>query len=322
LSSLTFFHPASVDEAHALLATSPMPVDSLTQRRIRSAENLTGYLTSGRRRPEWVWAVARTDGAGQHGRPEVVGVVGAFGAHGVFLLDVFGMPDDPDVARALVARVTDDALAEHDPVEVCLFAPPGMTVQDAALAPVIEPLRDAGWRLLVERRHYEFDPEPGLAAAERSGLVLERLRDADDPRLAACYREIMRDTLDVHDRELVERLGFDAACADSLSDMVGDQPVDRIHLASDERGAVVGMVAAFVHPNGRGVLWFVGIARDHRGHGYGRQLLAWQTRQLLADGATTLIADTDNDNVPMARAFADVGWPQTETRIDMVHQSR
>jgi hypothetical protein len=32
-----------------------------------------------------------------------------------------------------------------------------------------------------------------------------------------------------------------------------------------------------------------------------------------------LIADTDNDNVPMARAYADVGWQQTETRIDLVH---
>ena len=31
-----------------------------------------------------------------------------------------------------------------------------------------------------------------------------------------------------------------------------------------------------------------------------------------------LIADTDNQNVPMAKAFAEVGWPQTETRRDFV----
>ena len=80
------------------------------------------------------------------------------------------------------------------------------------------------------------------------------------------------------------------------------------------------MVSGFVHPSTRSVVAFVGVARDHRGHGYGRQLLAWQTRRLLEAGATTLIADTDNDNVPMARAFADVGWEQTETRIDLVHQ--
>jgi hypothetical protein len=34
--------------------------------------------------------------------------------------------------------------------------------------------------------------------------------------------------------------------------------------------------------------------------------------------ATTLIADTDNTNVPMAKAFSSVGWIQTETRIDLV----
>jgi len=57
---------------------------------------------------------------------------------------------------------------------------------------------------------------------------------------------------------------------------------------------------------------------EARGHGYGRQLLAWQTRRLIDGGALTLIADTDKENVPMARGFADVGWPQTETRIDLV----
>jgi GNAT superfamily N-acetyltransferase len=312
-SSLHVFHPASVEEAQSLLATSALPVDSLTQRRIRSSANLTDYLSSGRRRPEWVWAIRRDDD------PAVLGVIGAFGAHGVFLLDVFGVPADPEAARELVGRATADALAGHDEVEVTVFAPPGTTVEDDVLAPLVGPLRDAGWRLMVERRHYEFEPSPDLARDVTTQLSFERLSDPADPRLAACHREVMRDTLDAHDRELVERLGFDKACAESLHFLVTADPVDRIHLATDPSGAVVGMVSGFVHPNTRAVVAFVGVARDHRGHGYGRQLLAWQTRRLLEDGATTLIADTDNDNVPMARAFADVGWEQTETRIDLVH---
>lgn len=314
MSDLQFFHPVSVAEAHALLAVSSMPVDSLTQRRIRSDENLSEYLSSGRRRPEWVWAVRR------EGDPLPLGVVAAFGTHGVFLLDLFGVPADPRDARELIARVTAQARAEHDPVEVCLFAPPGTTVEDPALAPLVDPLRQAGWRLLVERRHYEFAPDPDLAAAQTTDLVLQRLSDPGDPRLAACHRKIMRDTLDAHDRELVDRLGFDKACVESLADLVAD-PVDRIHLAFEDDGSVVGMVSGVVHPNGRAVVAYVGVGRDHRGHGYGRQLLAWQTQRLLEGGATTLIADTDNDNVPMARAFAEVGWPQTETRIDLVPEA-
>ena len=65
-------------------------------------------------------------------------------------------------------------------------------------------------------------------------------------------------------------------------------------------------------------MWFVGVAAAFRGSGYGRELLAWMTRQLIAQNATMLIADTDNTNLPMAKAFSSVGWIQTETRIDLV----
>lgn len=179
-------------------------------------------------------------------------------------------------------------------------------------------MRTAGWRLLVERRHYEFEPPADLGADCPTSLTFERLSDPDDPRLEACHRGIMRDTLDAHDAALVRRVGFDQACRESLAYMLDADPVDCIHLATDASGTVVGMVSGLVLPTGRAYVLFVGVPADARGHGYGRQLLAWQTRKLLDDGATLLIADTDNGNLPMAAAFADVGWPQTETRIDLV----
>lgn len=312
MSDLEFFHPASASEAQSLLAASPMPVDSLTQRRIRSADNLAEYFAVGRRRPEWVWGVRRA------GDPTALGVVGAFVTpDGRVLLDVFGVPDDPEVARSLIRHVTDEVDEGHDE-EVCVFTPPGTAVDAASLAPLLDPLREAGWRLLVERRHYEFEPPAGLGSDVSTELRFDRLTAPTDPRLVACHREVMRDTLDAHDRRLVERLGFDTACAESLDELVTSDPVDRIHLALDDRGEVVGLVSGDVRDNGRAVILFVGVVHDQRGQGYARQLLAWQTRQLLAEGATTLIADTDNENVPMARAFAEVGWEQTETRIDLV----
>lgn len=316
MSSLQLFHPASVEEAHALLAASPMPVDSRTQRRIRSVAYLAANFESGRRRPDWVWGVRH------EGTPDVLGVVGAFVTpDGHTLLDVFGLPDDPEAASVLVAWASDEARAVAGDQEVCVFAPAGTRVDDAVLAHLVGPLSAAGWKLLVERRHYEFEPPEGFAADETTELAFEQLSDAADPRLAACHREVMRETLDTHDRQLIDRLGFESACDQSLSSLVTEDPVDCIHLAADPRGDVVGMVSGFVHPNKRSVVLFVGVAHDHRGHGYGRQLLAWQTRRLLEAGGTTLIADTDNDNVPMARAFADVGWEQTETRIDFVRSN-
>jgi ribosomal protein S18 acetylase RimI-like enzyme len=128
----------------------------------------------------------------------------------------------------------------------------------------------------------------------------------------------MRDTLDEHDREAIARLGFEAACRESLAFLLESDPVECIRVARTSSGELAGLVSGVLGQSSRGFVLFVGVARGHRGHGYGRQLLAWMTRHLLAEGATSLIADTDNGNVPMARGFAAVGWPQTETRIDLV----
>jgi ribosomal protein S18 acetylase RimI-like enzyme len=310
----TVTHPASVSEALALLAASRPPIDSPTQHRIRSEAHLRDTFADGRRRPEWVWT---TTSAGSRS-----GLVAGYGSpQGTAqLLDVFDLPADPESARVLVRRASDDLVAGGGG-EALLFAPTDMSVEDVALAPVVGPLKEAGWRLLVERRHYEFVPLAGLsqrAASYPTTLRFVRLTDPADPRLAACHREVMRDTLDAHDRALVEQVGFDEACRRSLEYLVTADPVDRIHLAYDDAGDVVGIVSGHVWPSGRGVVLFVGVCREHRGRGYGRQLLAWQTLRNLAAGAEVLVADTDNDNVPMARGFAEVGWPQTETRIDLV----
>jgi ribosomal protein S18 acetylase RimI-like enzyme len=294
-----------------LLAASALPVDSPTQRRFRTGLHLTDTFVSGRRRPAWVWAVRRGDGP-------PLGVVAGLGTaypdNQVHVLDYFSAYDDPEAAEALVAHATAEARSE----EACLFAPTDSTVDDPALAAVVDPLRAAGWRLLVERRHYEFEPADGLGEDHPTSLSFEQLTDPGDPRLAACHREVMRDTLDAHDAALVAEHGFEEACRQSLEYLLDADPVECLHLASDATGEVVGMVSGRVMSSGRAFVLFVGVPAGARGHGYGRQLLAWQTRRLLEGGATTLIADTDNTNVPMARAFADVGWQQSETRIDLV----
>jgi hypothetical protein len=311
--SLQFYSPASDDEAIDLLSASPLPVDSPTQHRYRSDLHLQDTFAKGRRRPAWVWAVRYDES-----QPPL-GVAAALGsAQGrAQVLDYFGVPEDPAVAEALLAHATREAVAAGAD-EACIFAPAGWGLDHAGLATLARPLTAAGWQLLVERRHYEFDPDPDLAQDRVTRLTFEQLTDPADPRLVACHREVMRETLDAHDLALVERLGFDEACRESLAFLLDSDPVDCLHLALDGDGEVVGLVSGLSMPTGRAFVLFVGVVHGHRGHGYGCELLAWQTRRLIDQGSVTLIADTDNNNVPMARAFADVGWPQTETRIDLV----
>ena len=167
MSALQFFHPASDHEAISLLATSPMPVDSPTQRRIRGADHLAETFRTGRRRPAWVWAVREGDGP-------PLGVVAAFGSSApddqVLVLDHFGLPTDPGVAAALVAHATAEAVA-GGAEEVGIFAPTDATFDHPSLASLAGPLQAAGWRLLVERRHYEFEPDPGLGLGRGDGAV-------------------------------------------------------------------------------------------------------------------------------------------------------
>lgn len=312
MSSIEIFCPASAQEAIGILETSQMPVDSPTQRRYRTSAHLNTTFSSGRRKPEWVWAARDTDGT-------VVGHVAALSQSGQVpeILEHFGLPADPAQARELIARATDVARS-LGASNAGIFAPPGFTIADPVLQPLVGPLYEAGWKLLTERRHYEFAPAPDLGQRIETRLRFEQLHDPTDPRLAAVHREAMRGTLDAADSADIKQLGFDAACKKILASMLNADPVDCIRLAFDEAGEPVGMISGVVTGSSRGYVWFVGVVAAARGRGYGRELLAWMTRQLIAQNATTLIADTDNTNVPMAKTFSSVGWIQTETRIDLV----
>src|SRR4051794_21509324 len=193
MSALQFVHPSSVEEAIAWLAASPVPVSSLTQHRIRGEAHLRESFRSGRRRPAWVWGVVPA------GDRVPLGVIAAFGTNApddrALVLDHFGLPDDPRVARALVARATAEAVAAGAE-EADIFGPTDVSVDDPALARLVDPLREVGCRLLVERRHYEYQPPRGLGDGIPTELFLEQPTGADDPRLAACHREVMRGTLD------------------------------------------------------------------------------------------------------------------------------
>lgn len=184
---------------------------------------------------------------------------------------------------------------------------------------LVRALHEAGWQLLVERCHYEFTPAPELGRDVATSLRLEGLDGPDDPRLLALQREIMRATLDAHDQLRIERDGLEAATREAVADLLAADPWECVRLAyAEETGLAgpVGFTSWQAMPSGRGYLAFIGVAQEARGHGFGRQLVALATSGLIEEGASTLIADTDRTNHPMVRAFADAGWPETETRLD------
>lgn len=327
MSPLHLVVPTDADAAVRLLSASPVPFDSPTNARFRTREHLDRTFATGRRRPDWVWAACADDGA-------VVASVAGLAVGDGIVLDLWG--GAPGDGLRLVLDAASRTAAALPEAEACMFTPPQVDASHPAFVPWAQALDAAGWRHLVDRRHYEFAPPPGLARSVPGGLRLDPLTGPDDPRLPAVVTQVLCGSLDAHDVDLVRRVGLEQAGAEATAALLGADPWECIRLAYEDTadttsapdgGRVggggrepVGLVSWCCTPDGRGFVLLVGVAEAARGRGHGRRLLAAATRALVDDGATTLVADTDVPNLPMGAILADVGWQQTETRIDLVRR--
>lgn len=302
--------PASTDEAIRWLRAGTMTIDTPANRARLRPEALRRTFALGHRRADLVWAA--TEGE------RVLGLVAARDFGRARLIDVLCLPDDPGASAALLRRATEWALPS-DEAEVSFGAPADDPLGDVRVRAVLEPLAALGWRVLVTRRHYEL-PASALVARAVPALRLERAAPGDEQRLEALLELVLDGSLDVRDRRSVAELGLEGAARRFARELVATDPIECIrfatHDAPDGRRDL-GLVSWLTTPSGHGFVLQVGVAAAARGRGLGRDLVAAATADLLASGAHTLIADTDDDNVPMQRAFAAEGWHATEARVDL-----
>jgi RimJ/RimL family protein N-acetyltransferase len=85
------------------------------------------------------------------------------------------------------------------------------------------------------------------------------------------------------------------------------------HLAYTQERELVGLIVPAHNPT-VAVIDYIGVVPRFRGHGYVDDLLAHGTTSLFHAGFTTIRADTDVSNVPMANAFRRAGYQQFATR--------
>ncbi|WP_413317026.1 GNAT family N-acetyltransferase [Agrococcus sp. 1P02AA] len=298
--------PASIDEAKRwLLASAPM-IDTPANRARLAPDAIDRTLARGHRRPDLVWAA--TEGE------RVLGLVAARDFGSARLIDVLALPDDPGASAALIRRATEWALPSEE-AEVSFGAPAKAPLEDPAVRSLLGQLEAAGWRLLVTRRHYELAAS-ALTARATPDLRLERASSGDEERLVALLERVLPGSLDVRDQAAVAEHGLEVAAQRWARELLEADPIDCIRFASDD-GHDLGLVSWLTVPSRSGFVLQVGVEAAARGRGIGRALVAAATAGLLAEGALTLIADTDDANAPMQRAFAAEGWRATETRVDL-----
>ncbi|SDS20012.1 GNAT family N-acetyltransferase [Agrococcus carbonis] len=304
--------PASTDEAIRWLRAGTPTIDTPANRARLASGALERGFALGHRRPELVWAAT----AG----PRVLGLVAAREVGDARLIDVLCLPDDADASAALLRRATEWALPSDD-AEVSFGGPAHEPLRAPGVRRVLEPLEALGWRLRAARRHYELPASAVRAAAPQPGLRLERAAPGDEHRLTMLLETVLDGSLDARDRRAVDEHGLEGAARGLAHELLAADPIECIRFAVDD-GADgrrdVGVASWLVMPSGHGYLLRVGVARAARGRGLGRALVAAATADLRAGGAHTLIADTDDENAPMQRAFAAAGWAPTESRIELV----
>jgi RimJ/RimL family protein N-acetyltransferase len=224
---------------------------------------------------------------------------------------------------ALLRRAAADLHADGlEQVELNLFPPAGWRDDPPpALDDLLAAAKTAGFEILATRRRFRWTPAAGIPPVrtvdDGGSLRFEPVTGPDDPALADAYRRTFEGSLDAHTRRSLRTRDAAELAAEELADMVNYAgPIEGWRVAYDAAGALVGLVTG--DPGAKVVTGYVGVVPEQRGRGYARELLAWMTRWQAGQGAEKVVGETDDENVPMAKAFEAVGFVQESARIDLV----
>ncbi|WP_420114212.1 GNAT family N-acetyltransferase, partial [Pseudactinotalea sp.] len=273
--------------------------------------SLDRLFERGQRAPERVWAIRADDGA-------ATGLLARRLMGDFALLDMLSLPTDDVAAATLVDAAT--AWARTAGSAEASFESPvaDEPLADPEVARIVSLFERAGWRVLVTRRHYHLAAAcvADASAAVPLSVGLEQASAGDRDRLTALLTRVLPGSLDVHDGALVTEHGLAQAAAEQADDLLESDPPECLRFATLD-GEDTGFVTWRQMLDGRAFVAAVGVAVEHRGRGLGGELVAAATRDLVATGAHTLIADTDDVNLGMVRGFARAGWHATAARIDL-----
>jgi len=258
-------------------------------------------------RPEWTWVALRGD------------TVVARAAW-------WGGPADDTPATLYSFDFTEPAagvaLLRTVPLRTkyCLTLPPDWRDRPAVRAAAqarVDAAVAAGMTPLVERYQYRWTPACGLPP--RPGRLTYR-PEPDDAVILDVLRRVHHGTLDAHARRTIAADGVDAAAREDLDILRWfPSPREWWRLAYTPTGDLVGLTVPARNYSDP-VVGIIGVVPEHRGNGYGYDLLVECTHLLVAHGADRVVAATDVTNHPMAAAFAKAGYPVTEERIFLVRR--
>jgi GNAT superfamily N-acetyltransferase len=283
-------------------------------------EELADDLTTGRRRPGWMWVALRGD--------QLLARVAwwsRLAGDPPLILDVFDFddsapgPDRVDVGvrllnAAMAATLQDGARRP----EYSRFVPPDWR-ENAVTRPAVEgrmtALERTGARLFVERLNLEW--RPGSPVPEPSGRLGFR-QFHDDGEIVDLMASVLDGTLDAHGRDDLTRMSARGAAVKHYESELArfDSPRGWWRVATRPDGEPVGFVIPARNAYNP-IIAYIAVLPAHRGNGYIDDILSEGTRALAGEGVTRIRASTDLGNVPMANAFRLAGYVNFRREINM-----
>ncbi|WUS99934.1 GNAT family N-acetyltransferase [Streptomyces sp. NBC_00708] len=282
---------------------------------------LADDLAAGRRRPEWMWVALR----GERVVARIAWWSRAGGAP--LLLDFFDLDDTLPLAEREEAglRLVETATAAVVPAgaprpEYGRYVPADWR-EDPAVREAVEArvrvMERTGARMLVERLRLEW--RAGTPVPADSGRLRFRPVDGRED-LLALMTPVMEGTLDAHgQQDLASGLSPREAAEKHYDEELAGYTTPREwwRVAELPDGEPVGFVVP-ARNSYNPIVAYIGVLPAHRGHGYIDDILAEGTRVLAGqDGVERIRASTDLGNVPMAKAFARLGYVNFERSFDM-----
>jgi RimJ/RimL family protein N-acetyltransferase len=274
-------------------------------------EDQRGYLESmfsaGSMRPEWCYIVE------DRGRVALWTLPGVGEPLAIVLLDV-AWNEDPGPGNVLLETILEDARAlGAEELEHVLDSPPMWPQWQHFPKERTELLERAGFTLRRETSRFEWRSEDGLPPAT-GRLGFRSLEEVGEAAFVDAIERVSEGTLDREISAEREELGAAEAARRFFElELQLEHDPAWCQLAYAPPGDLVGLIMPARNPTSP-VINYVGVVPEHRGNGYVDDLLARGTEILASTGATSIRADTDTRNAPMADAFERAGYSRFARR--------
>jgi RimJ/RimL family protein N-acetyltransferase len=220
--------------------------------------------------------------------------------------------DDRDAGCALMARVHERA-AElgADALEHTIDSPPVPPQHQERSEARVALLEACGYALLRDGLRWLF---AGQMRPADGPLHFRSLHDVGEEAFVDALAATFAGTLDAELQHDIARDGARGAAQRYLDDHRAlEHRPEWWELGFTGDGALAGVIMGARNPTSA-VIAYIGVVPEQRGRGLAAALVRRGTHRLAAAGATEFRADCDRDNVPMARAFARVGYEQFARR--------